>query len=114
LRDVLPGDDDYTHFCWTEGPALLIATAEQKDPIIFDPKEYCDPDRCACTIPASKLVAQMTPTFVLKHKQDVCAGRGPPLRPEIQTQLCTAYVAQSVGMRVEPIPSEAEAAMLRR
>lgn len=114
LRDTLPDKDDFTHFCWKESPALLIATARQKDPIVFDPKEYCDPDKCSCTIPVSKLIAQMTPAFVLKHQQDVCGGGGPPLPPDVRNRLCTAYVARSAGMKVEPIPSEADLAMLRQ
>jgi len=112
LEERKPGEVFGTRRCWKDSDAILLSTRRYPDPIVFDPKKFCDLDYCDCEILVSKLVRQTTPAMVLKNQQDVCAGRGPFLQPDVRTQLCTVYVARTVGDRTLPLPYETDPAML--
>ena len=97
LEGLYPSLDFGTRHCWEKSDSILLATKEYPDPIVLAPKDFCNPRLCDCDIPVSKLLKQMTPRFVLKRQQAVCAGGGPFLRSDVRVQLCVAYVARAMG-----------------
>jgi hypothetical protein len=99
LEKIKPGLYFGSRHCWKTHDAILVANQRYPDPIILDPKDFCNPDDCDCEIPISKIEKRMTPSFVLKSQQQVCAGTGPFLQPDIRTELCTAYLARATGDR---------------
>ena len=112
LEDIPPNQTFGSRHCWKDSDAFFLATKNHPDPIVFDPKDFCEPRHCDCEIPVSRLIKRMTPAFVLRHQQDVCSGGGPFLQPDVRTQLCTAYVARTLGVKTAPLPWETDAAML--
>lgn len=113
LEKIQPSLNFGSRYCWKDNDAILLATKSQPDPIALDPKDFCDPDDCDCEIPVSRLVKQMTPSFVLKRQRETCMGRGPVLQPENRAALCEAYVARSVGNKPAALFSWEGDAMLR-
>jgi hypothetical protein len=97
LEIVEPGSYFGNRYCWEKNDAIFLATKRHPDPIVFDPKDFCDPDECDCEIPVSKLVKQITPAFALERQQDVCAGRGPYMEPDVRAQLCADYARRATG-----------------
>lgn len=112
LEKITPGLYFGSRNCWKTHDAIFVATRDHPDPVILDPKDFCSPDDCDCEIPISKIVKRMTPSFVLKSQQQVCAGTGPFLQPDIRTELCTAYVARASGDKTPPLFSWERHAML--
>jgi len=114
LEDIVPGSSFGNRYCWDKSDAILLVTQQVPDPIVLDPKDFCDPDECDCEIPVSRLVNRLTPSFVLKRQRDICRGEGPFLQPEIRTELCAAYVARSTGDKPTGLFSWESEAMLDR
>jgi len=88
------------------GDAILLATEQYPDPIVFDPKDFCD-GLCQCDFPVSELLKRMTPSFALRRQQEVCAGGGPFLLSDVRKQLCEAYVARATGNSLSSGPDPA-------
>lgn len=114
LEVIRPNQSFGARYCWKETDAIFLATKAYRDPVVFDPRDFCDPDECDCDIPVSKLVRQMTPRGVLKRQQDICAGRGPFLLPGIRAELCAIYGMQSAPDKAAPLSSLEANAMLAR
>lgn len=91
LEEVPPGTPFGSRHCWRESDAILLATPTYRNPIVLDPKDFCDPDDCDCEIPVSQFLKRMTPSFVLNSQFETCAGRGPFLQTNVRAKLCAAY-----------------------
>lgn len=114
LEEIKPGGKFGTRHCWKHSDAILLATRANLEPIVLNPKDFCDPDKCDCEIQVSRLVKRMSPRFVLQSQRDVCAGRGPFLQPGNRAELCAAYVERSAGHEPTALFSLQAEAMLRR
>jgi hypothetical protein len=106
LEEIKPQRFMNSRHCWKKNDAILLATKQHPDPIVFDPKDFCD-GLCQCDFPVSRLLKQMTPGFTLKRQQEVCGGGGPFLQPDVRKQLCEAYVARATGNSLSSGPDPA-------